>query len=38
VITLRETAAWGYNLYKAGAWWLLGLLGYSDAEREQVVF
>ena len=38
VITLRETAAWGYNLYKAAAWWLLGLLGYSDAEREQVVF
>ena len=38
VITLRETAAWGYNFYKATAWWVLGLLGYPEAERELVVF
>ena len=37
-ITLRETAAWGYNLYKAAAWWGLGVLGYSEADRAQMVF
>ncbi|MEM9060285.1 MAG: YdcF family protein [Pseudomonadota bacterium] len=36
-ITLRETAAWGYNLYKAGAWWVLGAIGYSDADRARLV-
>ena len=37
-ITLRETAAWGYNLYKAVAWWGLGVLGYSEADRAEIVF
>ncbi len=37
-ITLRETAAWGYNLYKAAAWWVLGMFGYSEAERAERVF
>lgn len=36
-ITLRETAAWGYNLYKAAAWWALGLAGFSDVERADLV-
>ena len=36
-ITLRETAAWGYNLYKAAAWWVLGLLGVSDADRARLI-
>ena len=37
-ITLRETAAWGYNLYKIVAWWGLGVMGYSEADRAQIVF
>ncbi|MEL6999279.1 MAG: YdcF family protein [Pseudomonadota bacterium] len=36
-ITLRETAAWGYNLYKAAAWWGLGLMGYNDEDRARLV-
>jgi len=30
---LRETLAWWYNLGKVAAWWSLGALGYSEAER-----
>ncbi|MEL7154726.1 MAG: YdcF family protein [Pseudomonadota bacterium] len=37
-ITLRETMAWGYNLYKAAAWWTLGVIGYSETERAERVF
>lgn len=37
-ITLRETAAWGYNVLKASAWWVLGQMGYSEAERAQRIF
>ena len=37
-ITLRETMAWGYNLYKAATLWTLGLMGYSETERAERVF
>ena len=37
LITLRETAAWGYNLYKAAAWWGLGVLGVSKEQRAKLV-
>ncbi|MEM7211343.1 MAG: YdcF family protein [Pseudomonadota bacterium] len=38
LITLRETAAWGYNLYKAAAWWVLELVGVSEERRGALVF
>ena len=37
-ITLRETAAWGYNLYKVVAWRALESLGYSEEDRAELVF
>lgn len=37
-ITLRETAAWGYNLYKVMAWRALETLGYSEDDRAEMVF
>lgn len=36
-LLMRETLAWWYNLGKAAAWTGLGLLGWSEAERAQVV-
>ena len=36
-VLMRETLAWWYNLGKAAAWGGLGLLGWTEAERLQVV-
>ncbi len=36
-LLMRETLAWWYNLGKAAAWKGLGLIGWSEAERAQVV-
>ena len=33
----RETLAWWYNLGKAGAWWSLGLLGWTETERARTI-
>jgi uncharacterized SAM-binding protein YcdF (DUF218 family) len=36
-VLMRETMAWWYNLGKAAAWQGLGLLGWTEAERGQVI-
>ena len=36
-VLARETLAWWYNLGKAAAWRGLGLLGWTEAERGQVL-
>jgi len=36
-LLVRETLAWWYNLGKAGAWTGLGALGWSGAERGEVI-
>ena len=36
-VLMRESLAWWYNLGKAAAWTGLGLLGWSEAERAQVI-
>lgn len=33
----REALAWWYNLGKISGWWALGLIGYSDADRAELV-
>ncbi len=36
-LLLREALAWWYNLGKAGAWWGLGLLGWTEDDRARTI-
>ncbi|MEM6972532.1 MAG: YdcF family protein [Pseudomonadota bacterium] len=37
-LILREAMAWWYNAGKVAAWHALGLIGYDDATREEMVY